>query len=77
MQSPSVWREWIEIANGVNKNGVKMSPSVWREWIEMSDVHEVSHYRLSPSVWREWIEICCRRSSAGIGRVSLRVEGVD
>ena len=35
-ESPSVWREWIEILESPDiARPVIMSPSVWREWIEM------------------------------------------
>ena len=37
LPSPSVWREWIEMAAyGDGDIGDDLSPSVWREWIEMT-----------------------------------------
>ena len=36
-QSPSVWREWIEIRDVLQKPTKATSPSVWREWIEIHD----------------------------------------
>ena len=34
-QSPSVWREWIEICGIAISEKATSSPSVWREWIEI------------------------------------------
>ena len=34
--SPSVWREWIEMVDLIEKLETVKSPSVWREWIEIS-----------------------------------------
>ena len=41
-QSPSVWREWIEISGCTSLVNVTMSPSVWREWIEISIITETA-----------------------------------
>ena len=35
LQSPSVWREWIEIGIVKKWDYLDESPSVWREWIEI------------------------------------------
>ena len=40
-QSPSVWREWIEIYSSSSSLSCTSSPSVWREWIEI--VFVISH----------------------------------
>ena len=55
--SPSVWREWIEIADLRSPFFRHGSPSVWREWIEMTNPPAQLPLQASPSVWREWIEI--------------------
>ena len=36
-ESPSVWREWIEIALIRSPESLPTSPSVWREWIEIAE----------------------------------------
>ena len=35
LQSPSVWREWIEMSEMTDGDLNMLSPSVWREWIEI------------------------------------------
>ena len=58
MESPSVWREWIEMEWYFQHDSMgEGSPSVWREWIEISQRTSQREEATSPSVWREWIEI--------------------
>ena len=60
--SPSLGREWIEIANNIPRIKDKTSPSLGREWIEIMPVEEVPAVEASPSLGREWIEMCQDRS---------------
>ena len=77
--SPSMRREWIEIAQpGRRGSAALRSPSMRREWIEMSPYGvETVSLEPSPSMRREWIEMqlvySCRRWFC----VSLHAEGVD
>ena len=45
-ESPSVWREWIEIKFSRENRFRSLSPSVWREWIEMFQGHELDKEHL-------------------------------
>ena len=75
--SPSMRREWIEIAESYEGDDYAGSPSMRREWIEMFQGHELDKEHLSPSMRREWIEIRCQLRSCGVAEVSLHAEGVD
>ena len=82
MQSPSVWRVWIEIVTEIESYGFRKSPSVWRVWIEIFTGPKISICTESPSVWRVWIEItsgevgeALRLVSPSVWRVWIEIIG--
>ena len=77
-ESPSVWREWIEMK--MEKLNVKahMSPSVWREWIEIFSRHGMPQGdRSLPPCGGSGLKFVDGLRAYHIWGVSLRVEGVD
>ena len=76
-RSPSMRREWIEIANLSKRNVFPLSPSMRREWIEISGEQSRKRQTASPSMRREWIEMFCRLTAWKRSVVSLHAEGVD
>ena len=78
VESPSVWREWIEMMNRQKLDSTQQSlPPCGGSGLKY--IMTVSSIKplLSPSVWREWIEMSEYMESVGEPVVSLRVEGVD
>ena len=75
--SPSMRREWIEIASTPDFFNISVSPSMRREWIEMPRYLYIPCWKVSPSMRREWIEIKANYTAAKEAGVSLHAEGVD
>ena len=77
-ESPSMRREWIEIASCYRMQLLRLSPSMRREWIEIFSILMVTYKIPSPSMRREWIEIIMLWVlSVLFFQVSLHAEGVD
>ena len=75
--SPSMRREWIEMAWVLTPPKSETSPSMRREWIEIFSLRPVVGYLRSPSMRREWIEIVHWVKDNWYNNVSLHAEGVD
>ena len=77
--SPSVWREWIEIRDTIDKIHMgEKSPSVWREWIEMLGRGlEIPKHGSLPPCGGSGLKYHIFRFHLLRQPVSLRVEGVD
>ena len=77
-RSPSLGREWIEIAMQTTIPDLFLSPSLGREWIEITPLDApYMDISMSPSLGREWIEIQFLELEKQLKHVSLLGEGVD
>ena len=57
-QSPSVWREWIEISSVIgHSDSVERLPPCGGSGLKFACIRRCRTCYGSPSVWREWIEI--------------------
>ena len=78
IQSPSVWREWIEMSSHYLCPGGSTSlPPCGGSGLKCGRLGTAARQRWSPSVWREWIEMKLTAEKHKHLVVSLRVEGVD